>query len=76
MILEETTIEQATAVAEKIRTGVSEIGFHFKNAPVTVTASCGITVFRAGDSIDSAFNRADQALYLAKNEGRNRCVAD
>jgi diguanylate cyclase len=76
MILEETTVEQATRVAEKIRAGISELGFHFKNAPVTVTASCGITVFREGDSIDSAFNRADQALYLAKHEGRNRCVAD
>jgi diguanylate cyclase len=76
MILEETTLEQAALVAEKIRLGVSELGFHFKNSPVTVTTSCGITVFREGDSIDLAFNRADQALYRAKHEGRNRCVCD
>jgi diguanylate cyclase len=76
MILVETTIEQAAVVAEKIRAGVAALGFHFKNSPVTVTASCGITAFREGDSIDLAFNRADQALYRAKGEGRNRCVTD
>ena len=76
MILAETKIEQAIVVAEKIRVGISGLGFHFKNSPVTVTASCGITAFREGDSIDLAFNRADQALYRAKDEGRNRCVAN
>jgi diguanylate cyclase len=76
MILVETTLEQAATVAEKIRAGVAALGFHFKNAPVTVTASCGITAFREGDSIDLAFNRADQALYRAKGEGRNRCITD
>lgn len=36
-----------------------------------VTISCGVTVGRHGDSIDSLFQRADAALYAAKRGGRN-----
>jgi diguanylate cyclase len=76
MILTETTLEQALLVAEKIRQGIAALGFHFRNVPVTVTASCGITACRPDDTIDGLFERADGALYRAKNEGRNRCVTD
>jgi diguanylate cyclase len=40
-----------------------------------VTVSCGLTELRDGDSAESVFDRADAALYRAKNEGRNRCVS-
>lgn len=75
MILAETSIDEAIGVADKIRLGIAGLAFHFRNVPVTVTASCGITTFRPGDSVDLAFERADQALYRAKDEGRNRCVS-
>jgi len=66
--------EQALRACNKIRTGIQAIAFHFRDRPVTVTASCGITTFRMGDTPDSAFERADGALYAAKDGGRNRCV--
>jgi diguanylate cyclase len=43
---------------------------------VPVTVSCGLTELREGDTIESVFERADAALYKAKNSGRNACVAD
>ena len=75
MILVGTTSAQALVAADKIRTGIGRIGFHFRNKPVTVTASCGIASFRADDTPDSIFDRADRALYRAKDAGRNCCMS-
>jgi diguanylate cyclase len=66
--------EGALKVCNKIRSGIQGLAFHFRDKPVTVTASCGITTFRMGDLPESAFERADSALYEAKDTGRNRCV--
>jgi diguanylate cyclase len=66
--------EQALKACNKIRAGIQAIAFHFRDRPVTVTASCGITTFRMGDVPEMAFERADGALYEAKDGGRNRCV--
>lgn len=41
-----------------------------------ITFSAGITAFRAGDTQESLFARADALLYRAKNEGRDRAFAD
>src|SRR4029450_9089792 len=38
--------EEARAVAEKIRLEISQLGFHFHDRPVSITASCGITAFQ------------------------------
>lgn len=61
-------------VADKLRMAVSRCGFHFRGDSVPITISCGIAEFRAGDSVDAVFERADRALYRAKHEGRNRCM--
>jgi diguanylate cyclase len=74
MILVGTAAEQALVAADKIRMNIAKIGFHFRNKPVTVTASCGISMFRPDDTPDSVFDRADRALYRAKEAGRNCCV--
>jgi diguanylate cyclase len=74
MIMVGIDAEQALKACNKIRTGIQAIAFHFRDRPVTVTASCGITTFRMGDLPEMAFERADGALYEAKNSGRNRCV--
>ncbi len=66
--------EQALRACNKIRAAIQAIAFHFRDRPVTVTASCGISTFRMGDTPEMAFERADTALYAAKDGGRNRCV--
>jgi diguanylate cyclase len=74
MLLVGSSPAEGYAVAEKIRIEISQLGFHFHDKPVTVTASCGITNFIAEDTADDAFDRADRALYQAKEAGRNCCV--
>jgi diguanylate cyclase len=58
-----------------LRAAVEALRFHFRGVPVRVTASCGITGLRRGDAPGAAFDRADAALYRAKREGKNQCVA-
>ncbi len=65
----------AMRVAEQTRATVEALKFHFHGSPVQVTVSCGLTALRDGDSADTVFDRADTALYKAKNSGRNVCVA-
>jgi diguanylate cyclase len=73
MILSGTDATQASLIADKIRAGIENMGFHFHNKPVAVTASCGITTFRGDDTPETIFDRADRALYRAKDGGRNCC---
>ncbi|MFL6550540.1 MAG: GGDEF domain-containing protein, partial [Povalibacter sp.] len=47
---------------------------HFRGTPVSITISSGITSLQPGDTAGGAFDRADKALYHAKESGRNRCV--
>jgi diguanylate cyclase len=47
--------------------------FHFKGERVTVTMSVGVAAFRPHDRSEAVLKRADQALYRAKEAGRN-CV--
>ncbi len=57
---------------ESLRASIEACPFHFKGEPVTITVSIGMTAFRQGEHGDQALKRADQALYRAKNAGRNR----
>jgi diguanylate cyclase len=75
LLLPMTTLEAAQGVAEKLRKAVETTSFHHHGQPVPVTISCGLTAFRAGDTPAAVFERADRALYEAKGQGRNRCVA-
>ncbi len=74
MLLVGTEPDEARAVAEKVRLEISQLGFHFHDRPVSITASCGITGFQGDDTPDAAFDRADKALYQAKEAGRNCCI--
>jgi diguanylate cyclase len=74
MLLVGTAAEEARVVADKIRVELAALGFHFHDSPVAVTASCGITEFTSTDTPDIIFDRADRALYKAKQAGRNCCV--
>lgn len=59
---------------EKIRNVVKSIPFRFKDERLSISISVGATLFRTGDRITDAFERADRALYEAKNAGRDRII--
>lgn len=78
VVLPDSDVEAARAVAERIRTAVSEVPFSVANGKhkVNLTVSMGIAGLRLiGDSAEALFSRTDAALYQAKKGGRNRIVS-
>jgi diguanylate cyclase len=75
MLLPGTKVEDAMRLSNQMRESIGQIGFHFRGQPVSVSISCGITAMREGDSSEEAFDRADKALYMAKDGGRNRVIS-
>jgi diguanylate cyclase len=67
--------EAALQVANQMRRSVETLKLHFRGAPVRISVSCGLTELKAQDSPDGAFDRADAALYRAKRQGKNLCIA-
>ncbi|TGG91547.1 GGDEF domain-containing protein [Natronospirillum operosum] len=72
ILLPETGLNDAMAAMEKLRRLVEEAPFHFRGKPVPITVSIGCAEFSDGDTADAVFDRADQAMYRAKDNGRNR----
>ena len=72
-LLPETGAEAALSLADKIRETVGGSDFKGGGGHVSVTLSAGITQASEADSPEVLIKRADQALYQAKQEGRNRC---
>lgn len=68
----DTGLTQATELAEKLR-GIIEQQVLFNDLRVTV--SFGVAQIRDGETLETLFNRTDQALYVAKNNGRNQVKA-
>ncbi|MHB8765712.1 MAG: GGDEF domain-containing protein [Deferrisomatales bacterium] len=72
ILLPETPLAAARAAAEKIRRAVAAFRFHSRGRRIPITVSCGVAQLRPGDTLETAFERADRALYRAKALGRNR----
>ncbi len=69
IIAPETDINGTKILAEKLRNAIEEYNF---DTVGKVTASFGVTEAVPEDTTDSIVHRADEALYLAKEKGRNR----
>ncbi|MFO7971929.1 MAG: diguanylate cyclase, partial [Desulfobacterales bacterium] len=77
--LPNTNEEQTLSIAERLRRGVEEmVVSRSGGANITITASLGTASYRAEtgkDDVDRIIKRADDALYKAKRDGRNRVRA-
>jgi len=66
-------LQVAVAVAERLRKAIGELGFEFGGEQVAVTVSLGIAEIDGNvASLDQLISKADERLYTAKREGRNR----
>ncbi|MCK5914294.1 MAG: GGDEF domain-containing protein, partial [Desulfuromusa sp.] len=75
ILLEDSGLSGALDVSERLRKKVESLSLFFQGEAVPVTISLGVTEFpRDTDNQDALFNYADQALYRAKEQGRNRSV--
>ncbi|UVK98896.1 diguanylate cyclase [Pseudomonas sp. B21-048] len=72
LLMPDTPPMAGAKLLETLRASIEACPFHFKGERVTITISMGLTAFRAGEHSDLVLKRADQALYRAKNTGRNR----
>ncbi|HKS70990.1 MAG TPA: diguanylate cyclase, partial [Ktedonobacterales bacterium] len=76
LILPEAPLEEAQAVLLRLQRSLSASLFMHEGRDVFVTFSAGVTLFRMGETMEQALDRADEALYEAKRTGKNRaCVA-
>jgi diguanylate cyclase (GGDEF)-like protein len=72
LILPSTTLAGAMIVAERLRAIVNNSLFLYETHELRVSLSIGVASARTGDSPETMLGRADQALYLAKEKGRNQ----
>ncbi|MBV8501304.1 MAG: diguanylate cyclase [Paucibacter sp.] len=76
LLLPATPIEEAQQVLARLQRSLSASLFTHEAKEVFVTFSAGVTLYRAGETLEAALDRADVALYEAKHTGKNRaCVA-
>jgi len=71
VLLPETTCDDALTVAERIKEAVSGETLDYINDS-KVTVSIGVTEYADTDSVSNLVKRADHAMYIAKQKGRNR----
>lgn len=77
VLMPETGAEGALEVVERIRHRVATLSHQELGVPVGLTVSLGLaTAVNHDASFDQLYSRADQALYQAKTQGRNRVVVD
>ena len=78
VVMPETDMAVATVVAERLRRRIAGEPFRIQQGGrlVEVTISIGIAALGRDDTAASVLKRADQALYRAKRDGRNRVVPD
>lgn len=76
IVMANTSLEDAERLTNKLRQAIEQCPFHFKEKQVQITMSFGVAAYQPGDTSDLVFDRADKALYSAKEQGRNRvCIA-
>lgn len=74
VLLSQTEENGASAIAERIRQAIATMNAQYEQWGIHVTASIGIACLNRGEGLRAWFDRADRALYLAKQAGRNRVV--
>jgi diguanylate cyclase (GGDEF)-like protein/PAS domain S-box-containing protein len=70
--LPETGLQEAADAAERMRSLVAATPVRYASEHFSITVSIGVCEFRAGDSQETLLQRADEAMYQAKQTGRNR----
>ena len=75
MLLTETNLHAAHAIAERLRLGIMKSSFHTDAGEISITLSIGVAEAGKTDTLEALIERADAALYQAKHTGRNRVVA-
>ena len=76
IICPETELTGAIKLAHRLRESIDRTQFTVKGSVIGVSMSLGVAEFRRGEPADSFIDRADQAMYRAKNLGKNRVCCE
>lgn len=76
VIMPNTTIKNASKIAERIREGVEDADCVYNGQKIPVTVSIGTSQYRKSEDLERFLSRVDKALTMAKTSGRNRVVTD
>jgi diguanylate cyclase (GGDEF)-like protein len=74
VVLAETSPQDMVKLAERIRETIEQLDRHGKTTGIHITISIGVAVLKDDDTTETLLQRADTALYRAKEAGRNRTV--
>ncbi|HEY9052739.1 MAG TPA: diguanylate cyclase [Gammaproteobacteria bacterium] len=73
LILPETDLQEASNLAERLRSEIANMKIDSGNNQIKLTASLGVATSKQDcDSLESLLTKADDALYVAKKKGRNQ----
>lgn len=72
VVLDHCALEEARQIAEKIRQAIARLAREMDGTVLALTVSIGVSQLGDNESPDQTISRADAALYLAKQAGRNR----
>mgnify|MGYP000962779585 CR=1 FL=1 len=75
ILLPNTTLETGFSITSRILRNLTKKFFLFENKRLLITFSAGITQYQVGETQESIFKRADEAMYKAKRSGKNQIVA-
>lgn len=75
VLVKNCSLQEAENIAEELRLSVMNNPTDYQGRSIRITISAGVTEYRAQESQDEVFERADRALYRAKNNGRNQVVS-
>lgn len=76
VIINSASLQAAATAIERMRAGIADHAWSELAPGLTVTVSAGVAAYRPGDGVESLLQRADEAMYRAKQRGRNRVVTE
>ncbi|MEO8626891.1 MAG: GGDEF domain-containing protein [Betaproteobacteria bacterium] len=76
LVLTQTSLQGALECAERVRQRTELLTMTPSGHPFAITVSIGVAHYRPGEALSDTIQRADEALYRAKSQGRNRVESE
>jgi len=76
ILLPDTDIENAVEAGIRLQRELTKMFFMHDNKRILVNFSAGVALYRAGENQSAVIQRADKAMYRAKELGKNRVIAE